>query len=141
MQRARPSMTEASIIAFNESFERCMASGRFFDVFYDHFLRSSPEIAAKFQGTDFNRQKRMLKLSLYMMVGAVALRSPDYSALRNLALRHARTSEDIPSHLYPIWLDSLIFAAKTCDPEFDATTEAMWRKLIQPGIDYIVSLY
>jgi hypothetical protein len=63
MQRARLSMTEANIIAFNESFERCMASGRFFDVFYDHFLGSSSEIAAKFQGTDFGRQKRMLKLS------------------------------------------------------------------------------
>jgi hypothetical protein len=141
MQRARLSMNEANIIAFNESFERCMASGRFFDVFYDHFLGSSSEIAAKFQGTDFGRQKRMLKLSLYTMVGAVVLRSPDYSALYNLALRHARTGSDIPPHLYPLWLDSLIFAARICDREFDAKIEANWRELIQPGVDYIVSLY
>jgi hypothetical protein len=30
-------MTETDIIAFHDSFERCMASGRFVDVFYDHF--------------------------------------------------------------------------------------------------------
>jgi len=38
-------------------------------------------------------------------------------------------------------LDSLIFAAKTCDPSFDAETETDWRTAMQPGIDYIVSLY
>ena len=83
----------------------------------------------------------MLKVSLYTIVGAVVLRSPDYSALYNLALRHARTDCDISPHLYPLWLDSLIFAARTCDPDFDAKIEANWRELIQPGINYIVSLY
>jgi len=39
------------------------------------------------------------------------------------------------------WLDSLIFAARTCDPLFDAATEKNWREAMQPGIDYVVSFY
>ena len=135
-------MTEAEIATFHDSFQRCMATGgRFFDVFYDHFLKSSPEIAAKFQRTDLKRQKQKLKLSLHMMVGALVLHSADYSMLAYVAERHAHTNWDIPPNLYQFWLDSLIFAAKTCDSSFDAETEKNWRTAMQPGIDYIVSLY
>jgi hemoglobin-like flavoprotein len=135
-------MTEANIVIFNDSFERCMATGpRFFDVFYDHFLRSSPEVSVKFQGADFNRQKRMLKTSLYKMVAAVVSRSVDCSALGPTAQRHARTDRDIPPHLYTLWLDSLIFAVGACDPHFDVVIEKTWREGMQPGIDYIVSFY
>ncbi len=134
-------MTDVEIAAFHESFERCMVSGRrFFDVFYDHFLLS-PEVAAKFQGTDFKRQKEMLKLSLYVMLGAVVLKSADYSMLAALARRHARNDKNIPPHLYTLWLDSLMFAAKKCDWAFGDQTEAIWRKAMQPGIDYIASFY
>jgi hypothetical protein len=134
-------MTDAEITALHESFERCMVSGRrFFDVFYDHFL-SSPEIAAKFQGTDFKRQKRMLKLSLYVMLGAVVLKSADYSMLTAIARRHARNDRDIPPHLYALWLDSLIFAANTCDWDFNDRIEAIWRKAMQPGTDYMASFH
>ncbi len=134
-------MTDVEIAAFHESFERCMVSGRrFFDVFYDHFLLS-PEVAAKFQGTDFKRQKEMLKLSLYVMLGAVVLKSADYSILAALARRHARNDKNIPPHLYALWLDSLMVAAKKCDWAFDDQTEAIWRKAMQPGIDYIASFY
>jgi hemoglobin-like flavoprotein len=135
-------MTEGEIAAFHDSFQRCMETGlRFVDVFYDHFLKSSPEITAKFRGTDFRRQKHKLQLSLHMMVGALVLHSPDYSMLAYVAEHHARTNWDIPPHLYPLWLDSLIFAVKTCDPSFDGETEKNWRTAMQPGIDYIVSLY
>lgn len=134
-------MIDTEITAFHESFERCMVSGPFFfDVFYDQFL-SSPEVATKFQGTNFKRQKRMLKLSLYVMLGAVVLKSTDYSMLTAIARRHARDDKDIPPHLYTLWLDSLIFAANTCDPDFNAQIEAIWRKAMQPGIDYIASFH
>jgi len=134
-------MNDAEIVAFHESFERCMVSARrFFDIFYDHFLLS-PEVAAKFEETDFNRQKEMLKLSLYVMLGAAVLKSADYSMLNAIARRHARDEKNIPPHLYPIWLDSLILAARKCDWAFDNRAEANWRKAMQPGIDYIASFY
>jgi hemoglobin-like flavoprotein len=136
-------MSESDIAAFHDSFERCMEAGsrRFFDIFYDHFLRSSPEVSAKFQGTDFKRQKWVLRSSLYVMVSAVVTRSVDYSALTGIARRHARANRDIPPHLYVLWLDSLIFAARNCDPSFDAASEKTWREAMQRGIDYIASFY
>jgi hypothetical protein len=134
-------MTDAEITAFHESFERCMVSGRrFFDVFYNQFLLS-PEVAAKFQGTDFERQKRMLKLSLYVMLGVVVLKSSAYSMLVAIARRHGRDDRNIPPHLYTLWLDSLIFAARKCDWAFNDQIEAVWRKAMQPGIDYIASFH
>jgi hemoglobin-like flavoprotein len=135
-------MTESDIEAVNDSFGRCMVAGpRFFDIFYDHFLKSSPDVSAKFQRTDFKRQKRMLRVSLYVMVAAAVFRSRDYSTLKLIARRHSRTDLEIPPHLYALWLDSLIFAARTCDPLFDAATEKNWREAMQSGIDYLVSLY
>ncbi len=135
-------MIEADIVVFHDSFERCMATGpRFFDVFYDRFLRSSPEVSVKFRDADFNRQKRMLRFSLYKMVAAVVSHSVDRSPLGPIAQRHARADRDIPPHLYALWLDSLIEAVRTCDPHFDAVTEKTWREAMQPGIDYIVSFY
>lgn len=135
-------MTEPNIIAFHESFDRCMTSPhRFFDVFYDDFLRSSPEVAAKFQSTDFARQKQMLKTSLYVMMSAVVLRTADYSALASTARRHSRTGIDIPRQLYGLWLDSLVNAARICDPSFDDEIEMNWREAMLPGIDYLISFY
>jgi truncated hemoglobin YjbI len=135
-------MTESGIYAFHESFQRCMDSPRgFFDVFYAHFLQSSPDVAAKFSSTDFVRQKQMLKMSLYAMMSAVVLRTMDYGALVPVGRRHARAELNIPPHLYDLWLNSLVNAARACDPKFDADIESHWRDAMQPGIDYIVSLY
>ena len=111
------------------------------DVFYDDFLRSSPEVAAKFQGTDFARQKQVLKTSLYVMMSAFVLRTADYSALAQTARRHSKTAIDIPPQLYVLWLDSLVNAARTCDPSFDEEIEANWREAMQPGIDYLISFH
>jgi hemoglobin-like flavoprotein len=134
-------MTQADIIAFHDSFERCMWRPDFFDIFYDHFLKSSPQVALKFQGTNFDRQKRLLKLSLHMMMGALVWHSANYSMLTPVAKRHSRKEKDIPPHLYTLWMDSLIFAVKTCDPYFKPQVEKNWRTAMQPGIDYIISFY
>jgi hypothetical protein len=75
------------------------------------------------------------------MVSALVLHSVDYSVLSDLAQRHARSDRDISPHLYPLWLDSLIFAAKTCDRFFNDKIEASWRQAMQPGIDYLISFY
>lgn len=141
-------MTDAAgLIAFRESFDRCMASPVFFDLFYDHFLKSSPEVREKFRRTNLARQKRALKASLYLIAEAVVLHSSDLSLARDLsqlkevAQRHSRSQANICPHLYALWLDSLLFAVKETDREFDARIEAAWRMAMQPGIDYITSVY
>ncbi len=140
-------MNYAELIIFRKSFDRCMASPVFFDLFYDHFLKSSPEVAEKFRHTDFARQKRALKASLYLIADSIVQDSSDLSLSRNLlqmqevAQRHSRSGANIPPHLYILWLDSLLFAVKETDRNFDAKVEAAWRSGMQPGIDYILSFY
>ena len=48
-------MTPNEIEIFADSFGRCMADERFFDIFYDQFVASSPAVAARFAHTDDRR--------------------------------------------------------------------------------------
>ena len=50
------------------SYHRCREDDRFIDTFYDIFLSKSPEIAKKFEHTDFRHQKLMLRESLLEML-------------------------------------------------------------------------
>ena len=140
-------MNDAELIIFRKSFDCCMASPVFFDLFYDHFLKSSPEVGEKFRHTDFARQKGALKASLHLIADAIVLDSSDLSRSRNLlqmqevAQRHSRSQANIPPHLYILWLDSLLFAVKETDRNFDAEVEAAWRMGMQSGINYILSFY
>ena len=92
-------MTEIEIEAFHDSFGRCMAHPRFFDLFYDDFLGSSLEVKQKFQQTDFARQKRMLRLSLLLVMNAAVHKANDFSFLESTAIRHSRSAVNIPPHL------------------------------------------
>ena len=66
-------MTEEAIREFHDSFDRCMMHGkRFFDLFYDDFVKSSPEVAGKFHKTDFAQQKKILRFALLLIMDAVS---------------------------------------------------------------------
>ncbi len=134
-------MTEKSLIEFHDSFDRCMKDGRFFDLFYDRFLHSSPEVAEKFRNTDFAVQKVALRRSLYSIIDAAARFIPDYSLLSAIAERHSRKRLDIRLELYVLWLDALIQTAADCDPRFTDKIAETWREVFQSAINYIVSTY
>ena len=53
-----------------ESLGRCLADPDFLDIFYGNFLGSSPKVREKFAGTDFDRQKEMLRASFDTMLKA-----------------------------------------------------------------------
>jgi hypothetical protein len=57
-------LNERDIELFNDSLERCTTGRRFLDRFYELFVASSAEVAAKFANTDFRVQKAALKVSL-----------------------------------------------------------------------------
>ena len=123
------------------SYHRCLSSKDFLDTFYDRFLAKSVEVAEKFRGTDFTRQKMMLRESLLMMV----MFSRDPAALEDemtqLAQRHDRNHVDIPAHLYTLWLDSLCEAIERHDPEYSPEIALKWRAAMQPGIEFLISKY
>jgi hemoglobin-like flavoprotein len=128
-------MNEADLALFLDSFERCVQSDRFIKVFYDIFLCSSEEIPAFFTKTDFSRQRRVLKSSLYDMVAASARRAADLSALSMLTQRHRELK--IQPHHYELWMQSLISAVAECDPFYNPEIGRIWRDAFESGIEYM----
>ena len=61
--------------------------------------------------------------------------------LERLARRHGRTDLDIKPELYDPWLERLMQAVRECDPMFDPETETAWRRVLQPGIEFMKSRY
>ena len=112
-----------------------MRAGDFFGAFYERYLASSDEVAAFFAGMDMQRQARMLRASLYLIMGASSNEPVALKHLNYLAERHRH----IPPRLYELWLDSLIGTVTDYDPQFGAKVEAAWREMLRPGISYLVS--
>ena len=128
-------MNETDLALFLDSFERCVQNDRFIKVFYEIFIGSSEEIAAFFIGTNFAKQRRVLKASLYEMVAVSARRTADPSALSALTQRHLELK--VQPHHYELWMQSLISAVAECDPYFNPKTARVWRVAFQVGINFM----
>jgi hypothetical protein len=123
------------------SYHRCRASEGFVDTFYALFLAKSQEVADEFRGTDFTRQKLMLRESLLAML-LFNLGSDDArEELERLAKRHSRRGVDIAPHLYQLWLDALCEAIEQHDPKFTVDLGKQWREAMRPGIELLVARY
>ena len=57
-------LSARDVEVFNDSLERCTSTRRFLDRFYELFVSSSPEVAAKFANTNLRVQKASVKVSL-----------------------------------------------------------------------------
>ena len=136
-------MDPRSRAAFLASFNRCRAAAGFLEDFYRRFIASSEEIRAKFAGTNMKRQVQMLEDSLYVV--AVAIQGEEGSLARGdlprIAARHSRKDLDIRPGLYDLWLECLIEAVRTHDPQFSGEVEAAWRETLAVGIDYMRARY
>ena len=128
-------MNEADLALFLDSFERCIQIDRFIKVFYEIFIGSSEEIPVFFVETDFAKQRRILKASLYEMVAVSARRTADPSALSALTQRHRELK--IQPHHYELWMQSLISAVAECDPYFNPDIARVWGDAFQVGINYM----
>ncbi len=134
-------MSEQDLELFNDSLERCMASSGFLDRFYELFLASSEEVSEKFKDTDFRRQKRMLRASLYLMIAAFSGEPRAQAELEQRAEFHSRRQRDIRPELYDLWLECLIRAVKEFDRKFTDETERVWRKVMRQGIELMIAKY
>lgn len=135
-------MDEKTIQIFEQSLRRCDSNPAFLDIFYEHFLASSPKIKERFANTDFHRQKRLLRASFYLILLASEdpVDGPE-RYLGHLAARHSAKDLDVGAELYDLWLDSLMESVKRCDPGFSAEVEEAWEKMMGIGIDYLLSGY
>jgi len=133
-------MHERDVELFNDSIERCSCRSDFLHSFYTLFLASSDTVAKKFEHTDLRKQARILKASLYIMMSASG-ESERTVHLERLAKLHSRAGADIKPELYDLWLDRLVQAVKEFDPMFDPDTDTAWRRVLQPGIEFMKSRY
>ena len=135
-------MDNPELELFNDSLERCLRGGQFFQRFYELFLASSEEVRDKFRATDFRKQRRMLQTSFYMLVEYIVLGWPECQAyLERISAAHSKQGRDIPPHLYDLWLDCLLRAVKENDDLYSAEVENSWRYMMGAGIAFLKARY
>ena len=89
-------------------------------------MGASPEIAELFRETDFERQRRVLRDSLYVMLVAAGTESgPAHDEVERLAARHVELG--VTPEMFDVWLDALIQAAREHDTHFTDALEHDWR--------------
>ena len=120
-----------------ESYHRCRADQRFTDTFYDLFLAKSPEIAKKFEHTDFKHQKLMLRESLLEMLCYDRGIAGSEVEIANLAIRHKDLG--ITEEMFTMWLDSLCAAVEEHDPQYTPELGKQWRASMQKGINLMLA--
>lgn len=125
---------------FLESLARCGREA-FVDRFYERFLASSPEVRAKFAGTDFGRQRLMLLRSLELIAAAADGDEAGLDELRARAETHSRGRLDIRPALYEPWLESAIAAAAETDPRWSTDVETAWRSVLGAAVRYMSQRY
>ena len=123
------------------SFDRCEENGNFAETFYGIFLNASPEIAPYFSATDFERQRKVLRQSVHMMIANDVTNPAMRDMMNNLGRIHGRAWRDIHPRLYELWLDSICQAASKLDPEWSDELEREWRVRLRPGMQLIMAAY
>ena len=97
---------------------------------------------AERKNTDFERQKKMLRDSLHLMlVASGASHGFAHDELLRIAKRHGKADLDIAPELYALWQDCLLKAVAEFDHEFSEEVESAWRGALQPGIDFMKAQY
>jgi hemoglobin-like flavoprotein len=136
-------MEHATLDTFRESLKRCLATPEFLHDFYERFIASGDDIKEKFKKTEFPRQTRVLADSLYVLAMAAESRDDAFAwrELDRLAGAHSRQGLDVDPKHYDTWLDCLVAAARTFDPQFTPDTETAWRAALSPGIAHLRNRY
>jgi hemoglobin-like flavoprotein len=130
-------MDQTLLDVVDRSLQRCLCSGpRFLDLFYEKFMAASPAVREKFSRTDFVRQKRALRASLWMML--MAAEDEAGGPERYLALlADVHGARGIGAELYDLWLDSLLATVEECDPQHAPEVRDAWEQVMMVGIHYM----
>ena len=127
---------------FNDSYERCLERGIFFDLFYEKYIASNEVIAQKFSLLDMKEQKKMLEASLHKIMALRSTRPEEAIAhFRRIGVIHGRTQHDIAPELYDLWEKCLLASVEECDDQYDSQVEAAWTEVLSGGIEIMKSMY
>jgi hemoglobin-like flavoprotein len=139
--RGSHSMTDAELALFNDSLTRCTSNPQFLERFYALFLASSDEVRHKFSQTDFQKQRRLLQATFYMVMLAVDGYPEGTVHLERLVDPHSQRHLDIPPHLYDVWLDCLLQAVREYDGPRTPETESLWQHMMANGTAFMKARY
>jgi len=126
-----------TIIRFRSSLERCLARADFLESFYARFLGSSEEVRAKFANTDFSKQRRILRGSLFLMSRAAMGLEDGREHLASVAKTHSTGELNISAAHYDLWLDALIETAREYEKPFEAEMEQAWREVLGLAVSIV----
>jgi hemoglobin-like flavoprotein len=132
-------MPELDIEIAEASYRRCAEQPAFYRTFYEFLLASDPAIPPKFAQTDLERQGRLLKHALGLLL--IFAKRPNPALLERIALRHTRRGVDVPPEQYVHFLDALERALARHDPQYRPDVGAAWRAALAPGIAFMQSKY
>ena len=132
-------MSEDDLENFNDSLARCTGSSRFAERFYERFTASSEEVRHFFRNTDMQRQRRLIAASFYLVMLAMDGQPEGKLHLERMGELHGPGAQDIPAHLYDVWLTCLIQTVQECDPQFSSEVERVWRRVMEGGIRVLKS--
>ncbi len=134
-------MSRDATEAANASYQRCCTAPEFFESFYRNFFEACPEAEPKFANTDFERQNKLLRHAIGLLLILPKQPEADPTILARIADRHSRRDLDVHPSLYPFFVDSLIVTVQQYDPEFTPEIEDAWRTTVARGVEYMISRY
>ncbi len=129
------------LLEVKQSYGRACLKPEFFDRFYDIFFQSNPSLKPMFAKTDFKKQKESLRTGVAMLLAHVEGKPIGTMTLDRIGMSHSKKKMNISPNLYQYWIDSLVKAAKECDPKFTTDLELRWQKVCRAGVDYIAAKY
>lgn len=130
-----------SLAEVKESYSRCCVNPRFFDLFYENFLKSHPTIAPMFAKTDMAKQKALLRQGVSMMFMHLGGNGVGTTGIDRIAESHSKKKMNIDPNLYDYWINSLVKSVKECDQNMTPALETEWRKTLRAGVDRIAAQY
>lgn len=121
------------------SYERCRESDAFFRSFYDNFFATCPPAEPMFANTDFDRQIRLLRHAIGLLLIFPIQARAEPTILTRVAERHSRSDLDVPPELYGDFVEALIDTVAEYDPAFTPDVGDAWRRAIAQGVAYMQS--
>ena len=123
------------------SYRRCKVANGFFEAFYEEFFRVCPPAQPMFATTDFERQHKLLRHALGLLLNYPSRQKSEPPILERLAVRHSKADLDIEPPLYDSFLEALITTVGKFDRQYSAEIGDAWRRAVAPGMEYMKSKY
>lgn len=123
------------------SYDRCAQVPRFVDDFYARLFEVAPKAKERFAQTDFERQRKLLRHAIGLLLSFPAESDGEPTILTRLAERHSRRDLGVDPSFYPPFLESLIDTVKRHDPACTPAVEQAWRATVAKGFAYMQSRY